>query len=182
MKAFRNIGGNVVEISVDTDPNGAPILPPDTTVDEKPIPNEGHYVTVVGNVWVQIPIPQEVFSFEYKKQQALAQLSKYKAWYSDQPVEHDGVKFDADEQARARLTQVLVINSANGYLPPAWIAADNSPYPISNITEFIALVNTVQTAFGSRFYEMDAIRQNVIAAADEEALALIEIPVIPNRV
>ena len=41
MKAFRNIGGSVVEIDVDTDPNGQPILPPDTTVDAKPAAHDG---------------------------------------------------------------------------------------------------------------------------------------------
>lgn len=182
MKAFRNVAGTVVEIDVDVDPNGQPILPPDTTTAEKPAAQDGHYVTVVGNVWVQIPIAQEVIAFEYRKQKALETLSRYKAWYLDQPVNHNGVMFDGDEQARARLTQALVVHNANSYLPPVWIAADNSPQPLADINALIAIVSDVQTAFATRFYEMDLIRQQIIAAADEVALAAINIPVVPNNI
>lgn len=182
MKAFRNVAGTVVEIDVDVDPAGQPILPPDTTTAEKPAAQPGHYVTVVGNAWVQIPIAQEVIAFEYRKQQALDALGRYKAWYFEQPTEHNSVMFDADEQARARLTQALVVHGANGYLPPVWVAADNSQYPLADVEELKAIVGTVQAAFASRFYEMDAIRQSIIGAADEAALAAIAIPVVPNQV
>lgn len=181
MKAFRNVAGTVVEIDVDVDPAGQPILPPDTTTDEKPAAQPGHYVTVVGKAWVQIPIPQEVIAFEYRKQQALDALGRYKAWYLEQPTEHNGVMFDADEQARARLSQALVVHSANGYLPPVWIAADNTPHALTDVEELKAIVGTVQAAFASRFYEMDTIRQNILGASDEAALAAITIPVVPNQ-
>ena len=36
MKAFRNLAGNVVEIDIDLDLDGNPILPPDTTTDLRP--------------------------------------------------------------------------------------------------------------------------------------------------
>jgi hypothetical protein len=52
MKAYRNIAGVVHEIQVDIGLDGQPILPPDTTVDPRPEPQPGHYVTVVGNAWV----------------------------------------------------------------------------------------------------------------------------------
>ncbi len=181
MKAFRNVGGNVVEIEVDLDLNGNPILPPDTTVDAKPTANDGSYVTVVGNVWVQIPIPQEVISFEYKKQQALEKLSAYKEYLLEQPVTHDSIVFDADEKARARLTQALVINTASGYLPPAWIAADNSSYALADLTALLGIVSAVQTAFATRFFQMDSIRQSITAAADASVLDSITIPSIPQQ-
>lgn len=182
MKAFRNVAGTVVEIDVDVDLQGQPILPPDTTVQAKPVAQAGHYVTVVGNAWVQIPQPQEVIAFEYQKQQALEKLSKYKAYYFEQPTEINGVLFDADEQARNRLTQNLVVNSASGYLPPAWIAADNTPYPIAALADLMEIVNGVQQAFSTRFFEMDTLRQQILAAADEAALAAVVIPVIPNQI
>lgn len=182
MKAFRNLGGTVVEIEVDTDLNGFPILPPDTTVDPKPEAQAGHYVTVVGNAWVQIPIPQEVIAFEYKKQKDLEALSKYKEWYLEQPTDHLGVVFDADEKARARLTQALVINTASGYLPPAWIAADNSSFPLTTIDDLKGIVNSVQAAFATRFFEMDTIRQQIMAATDETALNAVTIPTIPSQI
>lgn len=181
MKAFRNIAGTVVEIDVDVDLNGHPILPPDTTVDAKPVAQPGHYVTVVGNAWVQIPEPQEVIAFEYQKQQAQDALGKYKSWYFEQPTAHNGVLFDADAEARARLTQALVIFNEIGYLPPSWIAADNTPVTITTVDDLKAIVGAVQTAFSTRFFEMDAIRQQIIAAANEAELAAIEIPVIPNQ-
>lgn len=182
MKAFRNVAGTVVEIDVDVDLQGQPILPPDTTVDAKPAAQPGHYVTVVGNAWVQIPQPQEVIGFEYKKQQALEKLGKYKAYLIEQPVEVNGIIFDADDQARNRLVQNLVINSTTGYLPPAWIAANNTPYPLADLPALMEIVTAVQTAFATRFFEMDAIRQQIIAAGDEAALAAITIPVIPNQI
>ena len=181
MKAFRNIAGTVVEIDVDVDLSGQPILPPDTTVDAKPEAQPGHYVTVVGKSWVQIPIPQEVIAFDFKKQQALEKLGKYKTYYFEQPTEVNGVKFDADSEARARLTQALVIYNEVGYLPPAWIAADNTPVPLANVGELKVIVGGVQQAFSTRFFEMDAIRQQIISSADEAALDAVEIPTVPNQ-
>lgn len=179
MKAFRNIGGTVVEIDVDVDPDGQPILPPDTTVDEKPDAQPGHYVTVVGNSWVQIPLPQEFITFEYKKQQALEKLAKYKAYLFEQPVEINGVMFDANEKARNRLTQALVINTASGYLPPFWITANNSQHPITTLDDLKEIINGVQTAFATRFFQMDTLRQQILAATNEDELNAIEIPTIP---
>lgn len=181
MKAFRNVAGTIVEIDVDIDLNGQPILPPDTTVDEKPAAQDGHYVTVVGNAWVQIPITQEFVSFEYRKQQHLNALKRYKAWYLEQPVEHNGITYDADEQARIRLTQALIVYNAISYLPPFWIDANNNQQPLTSIDDLKAIITTVQTAFTNRFYEINTIRQAILNASDEAALALIDIPTIPNH-
>lgn len=180
MKAFRNMGGVVVEIDVDVDPNGQPLLPPDTTVDPRPEPQPGHYVTVVGHEWVQIPIPEQWTEFSELKSQALERLSKYKNWYLDQPVEVNGRMFDADGQARIRLTQTLVIYNATNYLPPAWIDYNNQPYAISKIADLMQIITAVQTAFSTRFYEMDQIRQQILSAQDEEALQAVEIPALPT--
>jgi len=181
MKAFRNVGGTVIEIDVDVDPNGQPILPPDTTTDARPEPQAGHYVTVVDNAWVQIPVPQAFTTFEYSKQQALEALSKYKEWYLEQTVELNGVTFDADDTARTRLTQALVVHSVSGVLPPAWIATDNSIHPLPNIEVLLDIVNAVQTAFVTRFFEMNTIRQQILAANDEATLNTIAIPSIPTN-
>lgn len=181
MKAFRNVGGNVIEIEVDVDAQGVPLLPKDTTVDARPVPTAGNYVTVVGNAWVQIPLPVENFEFSYKKQLALEKLAAYKAWYLDQPVVHATVSFDGDEQARSRLIQALVINGATGYLPPAWVAADNSVFPIAVLADLTGLINAVQTAFATRFFEMDAIRQQLKASPDEATLNAVVIPVKPQQ-
>ena len=181
MKAYRNLAGNVIEIEVDVDPSGSPILPPDTTVDEKPVALDGHYVTVVGTAWVQIPIPQPFVAFETKKQQALDKLLTYRAWYLDQPVEHAGSTFDADELARNRLTQALVINQTTQHLPPAWVDANNQQYPITAIADLQGIVMAVQTVFSTRFFEMDAIRQQILAATDETALDAVVVPSIPSR-
>lgn len=179
MLAYRNVAGNVVEIQVDVDPSGTPLLPRDTTTDPKPAPLADHYVTVVDHSWVQIPVTQSWSEFSYLKQQALQKLSTYKAWYIDQPVNIAGVKYDADEAARARLTQAIVIYNTNGYLPPAWISFDNTPVVLTVIADLIAIVNGVQSAFSTRFFEMDAIRGQINAAANEAALAAITIPQVP---
>ena len=118
---------------------------------------------------------------EYQKQQALEKLAKYKAYYFEQPTEINGVLFDADEQARNRLTQNLVVNGASGYLPPVWIAADNSQYPIATLADLMDIVNGVQAAFATRFFEMDTLRQQILAAGDEAALSAVVIPSVPNQ-
>lgn len=182
MKAFRNLAGTVIEIDVDIDLDGNPILPPDTTVNPRPEPMAGYYVTVVGNDWVQIPVPQEYKTFEYKKQLALEALGKYKEWYTNQPVEHAGKLFDGDELARSRLSQALIINATAGYLPPAWIAADNTPFMIHTVSDLQGIVSAVQTAFTTRFFEMDAIRQQILAATNDGELDAVHVPTIPNRV
>jgi hypothetical protein len=182
MKAFRNINGTVVEIDVDLDLNGMPILPPDTTTDPKPEADVGHYVTVVGNSWVQIPIPEEFTTFEHKKQKALESLKKYKDWYLEQPVTHNNIVFDADEKARNRLAQTLISNSVDNYLPRAWITTNNSLYPLNDLPTFMGIVDAVRTAFSTRFFEMESIRQQIIASTNEEELNAITIPVIPDNI
>lgn len=176
MKAFRNVAGNVVEITVDVGLDGKPILPPDTTVDPRPEPNPGHYVTVVGREWVQIEIPVVIESFESKVARKLEAIGKYRDWLTEQPVEVGGVKFDADEQARSRLTQALVIQSTLGYLPPAWISYDNTPQPLTTVDDLKAIVQTVQTAFATRFFECDVLRQAAKAATNTEELDLVVVP------
>jgi len=180
MKAWRNFGDALVEIEVDVSTSGQPILPPDTTIAPRPDPLEGYYVTVVGNEWVQIPIPQEFTLFETKKQVKLEEIRKYRAWYLEQPVDYNGLTFDADEQSRNRLTQALLIYQTNGYLPPAWIAFDNTSYTLTVIDDLMGIINAVQTAFSTRFFETDAIRRQVIDAATEADLEAVVIPKLPQ--
>lgn len=176
MKAFRNIAGNVVEILVDVDPSGNPILPPDTTVDPKPEVQEGHYVTVVGREWVQIPIPQEFKAFETLKNEAIQKLQEYRTWSLEQPVvltvEGTGeeIKFDADEQARARINHALTIHSQLALLPPVWITYDNSEYPLTSVEDLKAIANAVFNAYNGRFFACSEIRKQIFAAQDEVAL------------
>ena len=181
MKAWRNLNGNVVEIEVDISKSGNPILPPDTTVAERPAELEGHYLTVVGNEWVHIAIPAQVVSFETKQAQALAELKAYREWYLDQPVTHAEHTFDADEQARNRLVQALVIYNETAYLPPAWITFDNKPFALTVIDDLKGLISVVQTAFSSRFFEMNTLRDSILAAQDDTALNAIVIPKIEGR-
>lgn len=176
MKAFRNLAGSVIEIEVDVDPNGDPILPPDTTTDPRPEADPDHYVTVVGKVWVQIPIPQAFVSFETKKQQKLDLFRKYRDKYIDATITHAGMEFDADELTRGRLVQVLFTHQTTGYLPPAWISADNIPYPLNAVEDLQALATAVQQAFAQRFFEMDTMRRQILDAADDAALDAVVIP------
>lgn len=176
MKAWRNLAGTVVEIEVDLDKQGRPILPPDTTTATRPDAIDGHYVTVVGDEWVQIPVPVPFVSFETKKNEALNKLSVYKEWYTNKPVEHLGKMFDADELARGRLVQVLVVFNEIGYLPSAWITHDNQTFPLTTIDDLKGIITTVQTAFGVRFFEMNAIRDQILAADNEQELSAVVIP------
>ena len=137
-------------------------------------------MTVVGNVWMQIPIPQPYVSFETKKAEAEKKLQSYRDWYLEQPVTHESVLFDGDETTRARLTQALIVHSANGYLPPAWITYDNNVFPLPNVDALKALVNTVSVAFSNRFFEMSTLRGQIMAATDETQLDAVVIPVAPR--
>lgn len=182
MKAYRNVGGNVVEIIVDLDLNGDPILPPDTTVDPRPEAQEGHYVTVVGNRWVQIEIPVVVKSLDVLRQEAMNRWSAYRSWLLEQPVEFDGALFDGDEQARIRLNQAIsIVTMDETRLPPAWIAKDNTPYPITSFDVLKELGMAVYDAFSVRFFDTNTIRAQLLAADTEEALNAVEIPSIPNN-
>lgn len=177
MKAFRNFHGDVCEIDIDVGADGVPILPPDTTVDPRPETLEGHYTTVVGNAWVQIERAVLFEVFETKQQRKIAEIGKYRNWYTEQPVDVNGVKFDADDQARTRLTQALVINTTLAYLPPAWITYDNSLFPLAAIEDLVNLVAVIHTAFATRFFECNVLRQAAMAATDEAALDAVVIPV-----
>jgi hypothetical protein len=179
MQAYRNLQGNVIAIEVDVDPGGNPLLPPDTTVDAKPAAQAGHYVTVVGNRWVQIPTQVTTLDFSYLKQDALTRLSTYKDWYLDQPVEHAGSFFDGDAQARERLIQALTVYNEFNALPPAWIKSDNSPFLLTSINDLKGIIISVHAAFSARFFEMDSVRQAILGATNESELAVVTVPAIP---
>lgn len=176
MKAFRNVGGQVVEITVDLDLSGNPILPPNTTVAPRPEANEGHYVTVVDNAWVQIPIPVHVVTLDQLKAEKQVRVKQYRDWLLAQPVEYEGVQFDADETARARLSQALIINTVNETFPPAWIAADDTQFPLVSFQDLKGIALTVAGAFSDRFFEAADLRDAVTAAADEAELEAVVIP------
>jgi hypothetical protein len=179
MKAWRNLYGQVVEIDVDVDPQGNPLLPPDTTTDPKPEPLEGHYVTVVGREWVQIPIPVVTYDFSYLQQQALDRLNRYKAWYLNQPVEVNGRPFDNDETARARVSQAILAHQLTGFLPEFWVDANNQRYPINSVDDLKTIAVALQDSFNTRFVETNTIRQQILAATTEDQLNAVEIPTIP---
>lgn len=181
MKAFRNIGGQVVEIDIDVDLAGNPILPPDTTTDKQPSIPEGHYATVVGDRWVVIANPVQTVTFEMKQQERLEELSVYRSWLLDQPVEHDGRQFDGDETARARVSQALVSYQSLGVLPDGWIDLNNQLYPIETIEELNALALVIANEFQIRFFETAQLRTSLMEATTLEELELIECPTIPMR-
>lgn len=174
MKAHRLYNGLINEIDVDVDPGGNPILPPDTTVDPRPDPLPGHYVTIQGNQWVQIEIVLPTL-FQLKNDKMLA-FNVYRQKYMDKPVEVNGVMFDADSTARERLTQAIVMNTAFSYLPPMWVTHDNGVYPIADLNALLAIAQAVQTAFATRFYEIVGIRDSISNAATQEELDAIVIP------
>lgn len=176
MKAWRNTGNGCVEIDVDMDTAGRPILPPNTTVHSKPVPLDGHYVTVVGDKWVQIPIAVQEETLDVLKTKQLGLLSSYRKWYTEQPIEIEGVKFDADEQARNRLAQALIIYTNMGYLPPAWITFDNGTHVLASVEDLKSIVAAVQNAFTARFFECNTKRQAIMTADTKEAVNAVEIP------
>jgi len=179
MQAYRNVGGTVRVIQVDVDPTGAPILPPDTTVDPRPEPMAGHYVTVVGKAWVQIPIPVSTPSVESLKSDALARFDKWRTWYINRPVEFNGTTFDGDELSRSRVTQALTMYSMIGFLPPAWLSVEKQPYPLTTVDDLKAVAGAILAQFNASFFEADAKRNQIQAAATAEELAAIEIPEPP---
>lgn len=176
MKAFRNVGGNVVEITVDLDLNGEPILPPNTTVQPRPEVTEGHYVTVVGDSWVQIEIPVQEVTLDQIKSEALERLKGWRTWVLEQPITHQEVLFDADETARARLSQAVVIGEVSGVVPPAWVALDNSLFPIESYEALKALAIAMSIEFSARFFQASTLREAIEAAESQAEVEAVEIP------
>lgn len=179
MKAFRNIGGRVVEIDIDVDLTGNPILPPDTTTDKPPSIPEGHYSTVVGDRWVVIANPIQTVTFEMKQQEQLEKLKEYRAWLLEQPIEHDGRQFDGDETARARVSQALVSFQSLSVLPDGWFDLDNQLYEVPTYEDLCALALSIAGAFQSRFFETALIRTSIMESTTLEELELVECPGIP---
>lgn len=176
MKAFRNFQGDVREIDIDIGIDGLPILPPDTTIDPRPEAIEDHYVTVVGTAWVQILKPVLFEIFETIKQRKIDDIRKYRQWLVEQPVVFNGMKFDADDTARVRMTQALVMNSTVGYLPSVWVAYYNELYPLADASDLVKLVAAVMGAFATRFFECNVLREAATAATDQAGLDAVVIP------
>lgn len=176
MQAYRNVGGVVRQITVDTDPGGNPILPPDTTVDSRPEALEGHYVTVVGKSWVQIPIPVVTVSLENLKAAALVRFAKWREQHINRPVEHAGRMFDADELSRSRVTQALTVHASIGFLPPAWLDVNKAPFPLADIDTLKGIATAILTSFNNGFFEAEVKRSQIAAATTEAELAAVDIP------
>lgn len=183
MKAFRKVAGNIVEIRVDVDLNGEPLLPPNTTVDPRPEYLEGHYSTIEGNSWVVIahPVqPVEVITFESIQQNKLLELSAYRDWLLEQPVEHDGRMFDADDTARTRISQAIVSYTTLDTLPGGWVDANDELYPIETYEDLVNLARVIADIFQARFFETAMLRVSISAATTEEELNLITFGVVSN--
>jgi hypothetical protein len=178
MKAFRLYNGSIIEFEVDVDKNGNPLLPPNTTIDPKPAVMPGHYLTISGNTWKQVPIPVHVPSFEERRNKKLDDLKSIKEAYLNQPVEYNGRKFDADSFARDNLTQAIVVYRETNYLPPYWVDYDNQQYTISSVDDLKGILSAVQTAYSNRFYELDNVRQALLSATTEADLDAITIPTL----
>ena len=177
MKASRLYNGMISEIDVDVDGvTGEPILPPDTTVDPRPPEVEGQYLTIEGNQWKYIEIVQP--SLFQLKQNKMIQFEEFRQAYMDRPVTVAGADFDADDTARTRLTQALVMYRDFNYLPPVWIRHDNGAHPLASIDDLKAIAQAVMTAFSTRFYEIVAIRDAISNAATKEELEAVVIPAI----
>lgn len=180
MKAFqRTPAGNIQEILIDLDRNGNPILPPDTTTDPRPQAKEGHRVTVVGNKWVQVPItpPREVTLEEYKDNKCKA-LSAYKDWLLEQPVYMGDVLYDADDVARSRLTQTVLLSEVGGTVPEVWLDANNMPQPVADVDTIKTLSFLVADIFQARFTALTQMRAVIQAAASKEEVDAVVIPQI----
>lgn len=183
MNAYRRFAsGEIKQIKVDVDKNGNPILPADTTVDPRPDPAPGYYVTVVDNTWVQIltPVPPAP-SLEQLKQEAIAKLSKWKEWVLEQPVNYQGQSFDADDVARNRLTQAVTLLSIGAPHPAAWVTYDNSVYDVEDAQDLTNLALVVANIFQERFTQATALRAAIDAATTESELEAVVIPAIPNQ-
>lgn len=180
MKAYRNIGGVVREVDVDVGLDNLPILPPDTTVQPRPDPLPGHYVTVVDHSWVQIPVTVYVEAFSSKKQKKLDAMRMYKAWYMDQPVDVGGTLFDGDKNSRDLMAQALLLAREINSVPPFWVTNANTPYPLATIDDLKVIVTAVHNAFSTRFYTCEQLRAQIFAATTEAELDAVAIPQIPR--
>ena len=182
MKAFqRTPDGSIKEILIDLDRNGNPILPSNTTIDPRPQANEGHYVTVVDDKWVQIPItpPREV-TLEELKDEKRKVLAAYKDWFLEQPVYMGEVLYDGDSVARDRLTQAVLLAELGGPVAESWVDANDIPRPIVDQDHIKNLSFQVAGVFQQRFTVLTGIRLAIIEATSVEELDAIVIPEIGN--
>lgn len=179
MKAYRKLNGNIVEIRVDIDREGNPILPPNTTVQPKPEVLEGHYLDLVRGEWEQFPIPVKPEpTLEQLQNEACDELSKYKDWVLDQPVEFDGVLFDADETARVRILGAVNAYQVSEVLPQAWVTFDNGVYMVSDYEQIKGLSMVMYGSFNDRFFFVSSLRNQILAAKDKATLEAIKLPVV----
>jgi hypothetical protein len=167
----------IVQELFDVAPDGTPLLPDNATVTPPPeYDAKTNYLAIVKNKWHVIDRPVIVVSLDELKRRKLEQLSRYKEWYFNQPVTYDNHKFDADETAKNRLIQAYNTYQITNQLPPAWIDADNKAYAITSIDQIKGLITAIATAFQTRFFECNDLREKIMNAADETALNAVVIP------
>lgn len=179
MLAHTLRNGVVTQIQVDVSPSGQPLLPLNSTVEDKPEALPNHYVTLVDSKWTQIPVAATVYTFEYLKQMKLAAAKKYASWYKVQPVTFDGHEFQADEASKNLLTQALLVANVGGGVPPFWKTLDNQKYAIADVTVLADLVVAVSQDFSRKFYETDTLKETISAATTEAELDAIVVPSVP---
>jgi hypothetical protein len=170
----------IIQEQFDVAPDGTPLLPDNATVTPPPEYNTGtQYLAIVKNTWHVIDRPTPVFTLDYLKQKKLEELSRYKESYLNEPVTYDGHKFDADENSKNRLIQTYNTYQITNQLPPAWIDANNNAYPITSIDQIKGIIAAIAAQFQTRFFECNALRGQIMNAADEAALRAVVIPRLP---
>ena len=122
----------------------------------------------------------QVKTLELLKAEALKKVATYREWLLEQPVLYQGVLFDGDTTARDRLSQSVIVAESGGQVPPAWVTYDNSTFPLNDVADLKSLAVHIMTEFGIRFFEANTIRESIIQATDEAALASIQIPVVSD--
>lgn len=182
VRGYRNPSPQVItQEDFDLDPNGNPLLPPNGTTQEPPSYDaQTSYLAIVNNQWVIINKPVVTETLELKKQRALEHLKRYKDWYLNSPVTYDNHEFDNDEISRNRLTQAKITYQITNVLPQAWMTTNNTPYPITNISQIDGIITTISQVFQQRFFEVQSIKTQIIQASTLEEFNAINIPELPR--
>lgn len=127
-KGYKSVMVNVID--------GEPLLPPNTTVTPPPTKvSGGHYLTVVGTSWVELPYDNSDLSFkEYKESlnNQLKDVSEQLVWA---PFIYLGHVYGNDYKDVIRITTAVQAYMIAKRLPEFWRTEDNYPITTADITE-----------------------------------------------
>lgn len=178
MLAYRKSGEDgYIEIEVDVNSKGEPLLPEDATVEPPPPYKKGHSLTIENNEWVYIKNPEPkkptIEEMRYLKNILFTPWSQE---FLNQAFIYDGEIYVNDARFREMLNSSISAHREWGTLPDFWVTAEDKIIkPVTK--DFLDGIGKVAyQAHQKSMLEVVEIKNFINTCTDVDELSKLEFP------